>query len=401
MQSEQLRVLYVHDHKFRHFKKKYFSSGNFSDDTFSRYVPLNSKIIVISRMIDVEDESNLSEITLKNVFFSPVTGSSFGKILSVHLLRNIKLITDSIRSSDFIIVRAPSVLSNLTLTLNLLYKKKYFVECVGDGRESLLSINNNPSLLLRLYALCSSELAKIHIKRADGVIYVTKFSLQKKYPNDKLTSYASNVELKVDDRQLEYESYFKNAGDIFKIGLIGSFNNHYKGLDDAIKAMKILSQRGLKVELHILGSGTLEDYYKSLSKDLGIDKLIFFHGIVKPGKDVINWLEKLDIYIQPSHTEGLPRALIEAMSVGLPAVATDIGGMSELLSKDVLIQPRDSCNLAEKIHSLILSQQLRFRLGLENYNTAKNYDKSILNERRYRFWQKARDVIYSNSKKHS
>ncbi|WP_411689990.1 glycosyltransferase family 4 protein [Acinetobacter indicus] len=107
---------------------------------------------------------------------------------------------------------------------------------------------------------------------------------------------------------------------------------------------------------------------------------------------------KADLYIQPSRTEGLPRALIEAMARGLPAVATNVGGIPELLPSEFLIPPNAPQELANKIDLLISSQQLRYEQGRANYNKAREYDSEILRQRRTKFWNQAKAIVEKDLK---
>ncbi|MCG3879588.1 glycosyltransferase [Psychrobacter sp. Ps6] len=387
-----MNITFVHDHKFKKIKDKYFSEGKITDEVFSRYISLSEKLVVVSRMEEIANNSNLSKIELDNITFNSVKGLQFPNIFSVFLIENSRCIIRDISNSDFIIVRLPSFLGVYALILNAFIKKKYFIELVGDPQEALTTSKENINFFFKVFVYAFSGLNKFFIKRSDGVIYVTRLALQKKYPTDGISSYASNVEVSIQERFIDIKDYEVNERN-FKIGLIGSFNNHYKGIAEAIKAIGFLRNSMENVELHILGSGSLESHYKSVAKALGVNDLVFFDGILKGGDEVAKWLSSLDLYIQPSYTEGLPRALIEAMSVGLPAIATDVGGIPELLSKDALIKPYDSIALAKKIDFFINSQQLRFEQGELNYKKSKEYDQSVLKQRRSKFWKSARDIV--------
>lgn len=390
--TKNIICLFVHDHKFKINKGNIYSEGKITNEVLSRYVGRTDKTYVLSRMENVEDVDGLSQITLKNVMFNPIKGLNFSKVISIHLLENVIQIRKLIKKADFLVVRSPSFLGLITLTLNLFHRKKYFIELVGDPKEALLTAKKNPNFLYKNFVSLISACNKFFIYNASGVIYVTERALQEKYPTLGLSSHASNVEVSIKAKDLEFGD-FSNNNEYFKIGLIGSFNNHYKGIKEAIEAINILHKKNYKLKLHILGSGTLQNYYENLLKELHLENYIIFDGILSGGEEVINWLETLDLYIQPSYTEGLPRALIEAMSVGLPAIATNVGGIPELLSPDNIINPHDSTALALKIENLINSQHLRFYFGKLNYMKSKEYDKQSLKKRRNIFWNKAREIV--------
>lgn len=70
---------------------------------------------------------------------------------------------------------------------------------------------------------------------------------------------------------------------------------------------------------------------------------------------------------------------------GLPAIATNVGGLPEILDTDYLIDPYNLKLLSSKIEDFINSQQLRYVAGKLNYNKAKSYDKNLLKKRRDEF----------------
>lgn len=391
-------ILYVHDHKFIFLSDNYYSEGKFTNEVFSRYDVFDSNIKVISRVIHNHEGAKLNVITNSNIRFTPVEGVDFSSVFTKNFFTNIKLVVREIKKADALIVRLPSFLGIFILLVNLFFRKKYFIELVGDPKEALITSKNKVSLLFKCFIYIFASLNKFFIKKSDGVIYVTKYDLQQRYPTKKLQAYASNVEVNIKPLSLSLNKYALKDEKKFKIGLIGSFNNEYKGIDNALKAIHLLKEQDCMVQLHILGSGKLKDHYLEMAKELEIAGQIYFDGSLSGGEAVINWLKDLDLYIQPSRTEGLPRALIEAMSVGLPAVATNVGGIPELLAVEFLVQSDDPQELTKKIKNLIASQQLRYEQGRANYNKAREYDSEILRQRRTKFWSQAKAIVEKDLK---
>lgn len=392
-----LKCLYVHDHTFKQKENDYYSEGKITDAVFARYVSSSDQITVYSRMEKTILPSTLTQITAKNVRFCPVQGLNFSRIFTKYLLKNVKLGLTEIRKADFIVIRLPSFLGLFILFLNLFFKKKVFIELVGDPKEALLTSQAHVNILFKTFVTLFAFFNAFFVKRADGVIYVTKSALQDRYPTSTLQSYASNVEVNIQDKVLDLHIY-QNKKPYFKIGMIGSFNNSYKGIDDAIRAVFLLRQKKVDIYLHILGSGKLKSNYLALAQKMNITDNIIFDGALSGGAEVNEWLDSLDLYIQPSRTEGLPRALIEAMARALPAVATNVGGIPELLSSDFLVQPNAPQELAEKIQLFVNSQQLCYEQAKLNYNKAKEYDAEVLRQRRTKFWNQAKAIVNKDLK---
>lgn len=391
-------IVFVHDHKFIFLDAAYYSEGKFTTEVFSRYDSLNSDINVLSRVIENSQGNNLNQVSNKNIHFTPVKGIGFFSIFIKYLFQNIIMTIKKIKEADGLIVRLPSFLGVFVLILNLFFQKKYFIELVGDPQEALITSKKEVGFLFKCFIYIFSAFNKIFVKKADGVIYVTQYDLQKRYPTKKLQTYASNVEVNIKPLNLDLDKYALKYENNIKVGLIGSFNNEYKGIDTALKAIHLLKAQDCVVQLHILGSGKLKDHYLEMANKLEIASQIHFDGSLSGGEAVLNWLKGLDLYIQPSRTEGLPRALIEAMSIGLPAVATRVGGIPELLSDEFLVHSNDPQGLAEKIEILISSKELRYEQGKINYNKAKEYDSEILRQRRTKFWSQAKVIVEKDLK---
>lgn len=390
--------LYIHDHIFKQKNNDFYSEGKITDEVFERYELIENQIInVLCRKDDISHTSNisdkLSKITKDNVHFYPVKGRLFSHIFGRFFLKNIRMILKLISSSDFIVVRLPSFLGVFCLVLNIFYRKHYFVEFVGSPKDALLTAKPNHSFFYKKFVSIFTRLNQYFVLRADGVIYVTQYSLQKDFPTKGFESIASNVEVNVEPKEPIAENYIIHSTPI-KVGIIASYNNEYKGLDIAIKAISILKNKQIDITLHVLGSGRLLNHYKNLSEKLNVKENIHFDGSLPGGSDVLGWLKSLNIYIQPSRTEGLPRALIEAMSVGLPCIASNVGGIPELLSDKHLIETEDSETLAEKIYEFILSENERFNSGVSNWKIAKMYDSRVLKDERQKFWLKAKAKVY-------
>lgn len=135
-----------------------------------------------------------------------------------------------------------------------------------------------------------------------------------------------------------------------------------KGIGDLVLAFAKLRTKH-NAHLIIVGEGSQREQLESLAIDSGISKWIHWTGY---HADVPELLPALDVFIQPSHYEGLPNTVLEAMAAGLPVVATSVGGTPELIvnSKTGLLVPRaDPTSLAGAISVLLEKPEMRERMG--------------------------------------
>jgi len=128
-----------------------------------------------------------------------------------------------------------------------------------------------------------------------------------------------------------------------------------KGHDVLVRAMAAVARReNLPTwTLAVAGRGEEREGLERLARELEVDSKVVFLGF---REDVGDLLHAADLFVHPSRSEGLPLAVIEAMSVGLPVVASDVGGIPEVVSDGVtgiLVPPEDVDSLAAGIASLL------------------------------------------------
>ncbi|MHA1594058.1 MAG: glycosyltransferase family 4 protein [Candidatus Baldrarchaeia archaeon] len=148
-----------------------------------------------------------------------------------------------------------------------------------------------------------------------------------------------------------------------------------KGVDNLIKAFYHVRKIHKDVKLVIVGDGPLRNYLVDLVRRLGLERHVIFEG-ARDHVEIPDYMAKADIFVLPSLSEGLPNVLLEAMAMGLPIVATHVGGVPEVVIDGVngfLVSPGDIKGLAEKICLLLEDDDLRERIRRRNLATSKLY----------------------------
>ena len=385
-------VLFVHDHVFsKDGQGRTYSEGKLTDEVFSRYLALAEKVSVICRMRTVTRAKDLVQVKASYVQLMPCRGTRFPLIFSIYGIGNLWHIFKQVKNSKAGVLRMPSFLSIVAAMFYLILRKPYFCEVVGFPQQAIQQ--SGGGFGRRMLATLVAAICRFVVARAKGSIYVTEHALQSDMPTRGFTAHASNVELAFNPIQRAPEAYQCQSG-VCRIGLIGSYNNRYKGIDIAVRALSILKTNGMQVRLLILGSGDPQEI-NQLADEIGVQEQLEFCGVRQGGKAVLQWLDELDIYIQPSRTEGLPRALVEAMSRGLPCVGTDVGGIPELLQDDWLV-PADAPNaLADSLALLIENEETRAVVGNRNSEKSREYSSAALKDARRRFWDRGRRLLDS------
>jgi glycosyltransferase involved in cell wall biosynthesis len=138
-----------------------------------------------------------------------------------------------------------------------------------------------------------------------------------------------------------------------------------KGYDVLLEAAKTMADDDLPIRIAAVGRGPLRDPLRARHLELGLGDRFQFLG---QRDDVLQLLAGADAFVLASHHEGLPVALMEATSVGLPVVASRVGGIPQVMEDEadaLLVPPGDPGLLAQAMKRLASDPELRHRLGLQ------------------------------------
>jgi glycosyltransferase involved in cell wall biosynthesis len=162
----------------------------------------------------------------------------------------------------------------------------------------------------------------------------------------------------------------KSTINLLFLGLVGQ----RKGVFDLLKAFAGARARHPNLRLVIGGDGQVAEAAK-MARELQIADAVTFAGWVD-GTAKTALLETADIYLLPSHNEGLPVSVLEAMAYRLPVITTPVGGIPELITDGVegrLVTPGDVFALENTIRELAEDSATRRRFGQAGYERVSNY----------------------------
>lgn len=352
----------------------------------NRYLTLYDSITVSTRVKNsdkVKGTEGYKKLNGENVKFIPI--NSYKSIPDAlknkrKICMELKSVIDSV---DIVIIRMPSILGAIATDICRKNNKKYVIEMVACAWDGYM---NHRNIFGKVIAPFIYIKTKKCVKKAPNVIYVTERFLQKRYPTDGRNCACSDVILNpIDDRILKEriekieKSYIKKM----KMCTVANVGMKYKGHIYAFKAIKKLKECGYDIKYYLIGNGDTS-YLKSIARKLNILDNVIFTGSLAHD-DVFKKLQEMDIYVQPSLQEGLPRALVEAMSLGLPAIGSDAGGIPELLNKNMIFKKRNTNELIEIIKSL--NNENMKNESISNYNRAKYFSKDYLEGIRKPFYR--------------
>lgn len=232
-------------------------------------------------------------------------------------------------------------------------RRGWAVELVGDPSYA----SSLPKGLRAVLSLVTAWLCR----KAVGVAYVTR-SLAVNYPSANsalVNAYYSSIDLDDDIIAKGPKVYAEEPCEL-RLITVGSLDTRDKGVDVLLEAI-VFEER---LSLTVIGGGYEKEALCRRAETLGVAHRVRWLGQVFSREVLFGYLDISDIFVLASRTEGLPKAMIEAMARGLPVVGTAVGGIPELVSDLLLARPGDSASLSRVFQlllddSAILEQESR------------------------------------------
>lgn len=364
-----------------------------TDEMFERYFGVVDKLIVIVRTYSVDKtylELNMRPLTIKNIEVVEVRNFNTFRGFLVDKRKFEKEVIKFVAKADMIFARMPSNTSNSVLKVALKLGKPYLVEVGGCAWDSYW----NHGIIGKIIAPLMYFREKKYVAKAEFATYVTKKFLQRRYPNKKTTTNCSNVYLQPMDNSVLKKRLEKiEVMDVRKVifgQAVNSIDVKYKGEHLIIQAMSELKKRGICINYQIVGPGT-GDFLKKQAEIFGVLEQVHFVGTLKKD-EMFEWYKTLDVYVQPSKQEGLPRSVIEAMSVGCPALGSNLAGIPELLDRECLFNPNRKKQIVATIVALLEKDKMIEKAKI-NFDRAKEYNLKDIEKRRQEIFRKYRKYI--------
>lgn len=374
-------------------ESKWYTDGNLNNKVWQRYKSYCDELLIVLRKEDkVYDinhcKENFNEMDMKKIKLFPVYDLMRPK-KRFFSLKYRKMVRDEIEKAviecDKAIIRSAHNFYTLTaVNMCKKHKKDYLIEVAGYAFDGYW---RHGTIFGKIVAIPYEILAKKAMRDTKYCVYVTNESLQKSYPCKYNTLGCSDVELNaLDEKDLENKiKLLESKKEKIVLGTIGSVDLKLKGQHIVIEALHKLKNKGIdNFEYQLVGLGDSK-YIDSLVKKYDLQKNVKIVGAM-PHDEIFEWLENLDVYIQPSFQEGLCRAVVEAMSKACPIIVSNVGGNPELANPKYTFKRGNNKQLAgilEKLTTDSLVDEAK-----RSFSKAKEYDKSILDKKRDGFYQK-------------
>jgi len=149
-------------------------------------------------------------------------------------------------------------------------------------------------------------------------------------------------------------------GPPFRILFVGRIENP-KGMPELLEGLSRVRTRGVGFQLELAGSGPDIERFRARAEELGLGDAVF-HGMVRDAEELAGLFRRADLLVLPTHHEGFPRVLYEAMTYGVPVVTTFVGGIPSVMREGencVSIPVNDADAIAEAVEKTLADPALR------------------------------------------
>lgn len=389
-----MKLLLLFDHRFfraqngQIFSDKAYSYGFFQ----SRYLQIFDKVAILARVAEMELAQPPGEATEGagvKVLALPDWAGPMGYLRERRLIIQ-RALAEARGEPSAVLMIGPGGIGSLAYNSLRRDGHPIALEIVSDPWEAFqpkaVSHPLRPILRLWLARTLRSQCAD-----AAAVSYVTDEVLQKRYPCFGFSTGISDVVLP--------HSVFATAPRRYSasstpktILYVGVMSHWFKGHDILIDSLSHLASVGSTLNLVLVGDGALRGQIESRVIRKGLSSMVRVTGQLPAGEAIRSELDRADLFVLPSRSEGMPRALLEAMARALPCVASRVGGVPEVLDSDFLVAPGDAQALAMKLQSVLSDPAKLSKMSARNLRKALDYEDSKLSSKRREFYRQVRMI---------
>ena len=361
-----------------HFSRVY------TESYCKRFFNVAEEAVFFTKIVIVEDADGLTPMDMMDIQYREcINPMSLNGIF--HMKDNYRELENVLINCDMAVITIPSMfIAHKAQEICSRNNIPYLLQLGGCAWDTMW----NHGIMGKVLALPAFLSTRRCVRVAPAVSYVTQKFLQKRYPTKGTSIGCSNAEIDfvsedVLDKRIEKIDKLK---DRVIIGTAAAVDVKYKGQQYIIEALRKMKFEKTEYYYQIVGGGD-QDYLQGLVHKYGLEDRVQLLGSLKH-EEVFRWLDNIDIYAQPSRTEGLPRAVIEAMSRGVPCIGANSGGIPELIDEEFMFsngktEVDDICKILKNMDK----EKMKLSAST-NFTNAKEYNADILRNRRKDFYMK-------------
>jgi len=380
-----MKLLVATDHTFYRTPDGVFDTFCFDRAFFADYRAVFDEVLVAARMNTNPPPEHAHR--------SDGNGVRFVDLENVHGARwalaptrvYCSALPPAVAAVDAVCVRLPAVSGVFAARLAHRGAKPVMFEQVGDPR-----LIGAFGLMGRLFGAYLTFFTRRIVRQAAFGSYVSQVHLQRGYPAGPGTITAGISSIRLPDAEIRPARLFDQPLDRLRLVLVASLHR-YKDHVTLLKAVGAAAGSGVQIELDLIGDGPERVELNACVRELEIQQSVRFRGHVAGRAQVNELLDSSDLFVMPSLGEGMPRALVEAMSRGLPTLGARTPAMEELLPSDQMFSAGDHETLKTKLLAAARDPSLLRAWAKHSEATVRRFADSVLSGKRKRLLTGLRD----------
>ena len=383
-----MKLLVVTDHRFFGAAAGVYDAYCFGRSFFDDYRAVFDEVRVAARLRRDPPPSTAQRSDGDGVEFVGLPDVQGGRWILAPSLQREWALWRAVSWSDAVCVRIPGRAGDLAARFSGLQRRPLMFEVISDPAATLSQITHG-----RIVGLVGRREARKQrriVRASVSGSYVSVEHLQRAFPAAPGTACESISSIRLPAGSILEPRRFTTSPDPLRLVLVASLMP-VKLHQDLLRAVAAARRSGARVALDLVGDGPSRPLVESLIGELGLGGVVTVHGHVSDREQLDGLLDCAHLFVMTSASEGMPRAMIEAMARGLPAVGTSTGGIAELLPDDQLVPVGDHEALGGLIADVQRDPARLSRMSEGSIRTALQYEAAVLSARRRRLLGVLRD----------
>jgi phosphatidyl-myo-inositol dimannoside synthase len=289
-----------------------------------------------------------------------------------------------VAQADCVVVRVPGELGWWASLAARDAGRPLMMEVVGEPRSGWKTTRTGPiaSVIAALQARRLRRLARW----VDAASYVNRTELPRLYPCRAEVPWEAISSVRLDRSQLRPARRAPHDAAALRVAFVGTFTRR-KRVADIVLACSAVRAQGLDVSAVLVGDGPDRPSVEDAVRRHELSGAIRLPGHIADRDALWALLDDSDSFVMPSASEGLPRAVLEAMARGLPAIGSHIPGHAEVLAPEAMYPVGDHAALTSMLAGLSTDPRLYRRLSEHSATTAEGFLDEALSPRRRRLYE--------------
>ncbi|WP_447978420.1 glycosyltransferase [Candidatus Nitrospira bockiana] len=373
----QKKLLLVTDHRFFGSSAGIFDASCYDHHFFDDYIAVFDRVRVAARIRADARPAFSCRVDSAAVSFCPLPDrQGFHWVREPHCVS--RALAEAVSWADAVCIRAPSVSGHIAFRIARRLGKPVMFELIGDPVAALQYQEHG--LLKSLYGRYMGHCLRQVTHHAEVGNYVGR-TLRQRYPPGPRTIADEISDVRLSVSLIKPAKRYDEIAGRLVVVLVASLVP-VKRHEMLLQAVSSARASGANIHLHIVGDGPLRVKLERLAAALGMAETTIFHGQVAGRRPVFEILDASDLFVMTSASEGMPRAMIEAMARGLAVVGTDVGGIVELLPSAQRF-PVDDCQaLSHLLVRLSKSPELLAQFAAHSERMVHSFTDEHLSMRR-------------------